>query len=1081
MIVLPKFIKNLLLVILFFCFSNTAVQAQCVQIESLLVAACGTPEGHNEMVRFKVGSTALNANNLTVEWPSNNGWINVVQNGVTSAKVAILNNNIILAGGCGSLLEPVGGVLPANATVILVTSYQFDTEANSFGALNEDIYIIFHNSIENSGYLTNNFGTTNVMRTVKIKFGASCSDTVIYNKTLLTGGFGGSVNFNPAGVPTYYNNGCSAPVQPFTVDAGPPTLTKCAGNVLNLTGTSQGTQSVQWTATEGSFSSPTALITTYTVPPTASGTITVTLTGTNTCGSTISDSILITVNPSVTPVFAINNNLCNGQAAPILPTTSDNGIVGTWSPTTVSNTASGTYLFTPNTSSCANTYTLNVTVGTETTVPTFNAVAPICNGETSAALPATSTNGITGVWSPALNNTATTIYTFTPNAGQCATTVTLTITVYSNVTPTFNAINPICEGDTIAPLPTTSNNGISGTWLPALNNSATTTYTFTPNAGQCATTTTLTIIVNANVTPTFAAVNPICEGETLAPLPTSSNNGITGTWAPALNNTATTTYTFTPNSGQCGTTTTLTITVNSGSVTPTFNAVAPVCQGTTLTALPSTSTNGISGTWSPALNNNATTTYTFLPNSGQCATDTTLTITVNPTVNPTFTAVAPICEGETLNPLPTSSTNGITGNWSPAVNNTLTTTYTFTPNTGQCATIATLTIVVNQIATPTFVSVNPICEGDNLAPLPTTSQNGITGTWAPALDNTTTSTYTFTPTLGQCATNTTLTIMVNNAGAVTPITGNSSVCIGEELQLSNATASGTWNSNNPNVATIDANGLVTPLSPGFAQIVYTTTSQCNASYFDITVYLPPNPLLTDQFICLDPITNNYLNSVNLQCGVSNADHTFEWTLNGQPLPTITNLHVATEIGLYTVNVTNNTTGCKAEASATVSESSIAIAEATVNEDFDKNQIITVTVTGGSGEYEYQLDNNWPQASNQFVVSQGIYTITIIDKNGCGIKVLTVFALNYPRYFTPNNDGYNDTWFIEGLSNQQEAQIFIFDRFGKLVKSIKPYLNEFWDGTLNGYTLPSTDYWFTLNYINKDGLNNEFKSHFSLKR
>ena len=112
----------------------------------------------------------------------------------------------------------------------------------------------------------------------------------------------------------------------------------------------------------------------------------------------------------------------------------------------------------------------------------------------------------------------------------------------------------ICSGAVLAALPTTSNNGITGPWAPALNNTATTTYTFTPTAGQCATTTTLTITVNANVTPTFTPVAAICSGAVFAALPTTSNNGITGTWAPALDNTTTTTYTFTPTAGQCATT-----------------------------------------------------------------------------------------------------------------------------------------------------------------------------------------------------------------------------------------------------------------------------------------------------------------------------------------------------------------------------------------------------------------------------------------------------------------------------------------------------------------------------------------------
>src|SRR4030095_15456611 len=89
------------------------------------------------------------------------------------------------------------------------------------------------------------------------------------------------------------------------------------------------------------------------------------------------------------------------------------------------------------------------------------------------------------------------------NAGTYNVTVTITATgctsaagstngvVHPNVTPNFHHVAPLCFGATLAPLPTTSNNGITGTWAPALNNTATTTYTFTPTAGQCATTTTL--------------------------------------------------------------------------------------------------------------------------------------------------------------------------------------------------------------------------------------------------------------------------------------------------------------------------------------------------------------------------------------------------------------------------------------------------------------------------------------------------------------------------------------------------------------------------------------------------------------
>lgn len=213
-------------------------------------------------------------------------------------------------------------------------------------------------------------------------------------------------------------------------------------------------------------------------------------------------------------------------------------------------------------------------------VPTFNPVGPVCSGTALTALPLTSLNGITGSWSPALNNTATTTYTFTPddNSG-CTATTTLTIQVLPLTTPVFEAVMPICSGELLNELPAISQDGITGSWLPALNNTATTTYTFTPDAGQCAATTTLTIQVTTPVTPVFDPVSPVCFGDTMDELPAVSANGINGTWSPALNSTATTTYTFTPAAGQCAVTAELTITVNA---VPQFS-IAQGCTGSVYT------------------------------------------------------------------------------------------------------------------------------------------------------------------------------------------------------------------------------------------------------------------------------------------------------------------------------------------------------------------------------------------------------------------------------------------------------------------------------------------------------------------
>ena len=493
----------------------------------------------------------------------------------------------------------------------------------------------------------------------------------------------------------------------------------------------------------------------------------------------------VTVTPKVITTFASIASLCLNSIAPILPTTSTNSptINGTWNAsidTTILGTT--TYTFTPTSGVCATTATLPITIDSKI-IPSFNQVSPICSGGTLSALPSTSNNGITGNWSPALDNTKTTTYTFTPDPGFCASTTTMEIIVNSTVTPSFTSIPAICAGVTLASLPTSSNNGIIGSWTPALDNTKTTTYTFTPTT-NCATSTTLTITVNPNTIPLFDPIAPICSGGTLSALPTTSNNSITGNWSPALDNTKTTTYTFTPNSGICATATTLIIVVNPN-ITPAFNTINPICLGATIAPLPTTSNNGIIGNWSPALDNTKTTTYTFTPNVGQCATITTTTITVTPKITPTFATIPDICVGAVLSPLPLNSTNGISGTWSPALNNTATTNYTFTPNSGQCASNANLTITINSSATitPIFNPISPICIGQIVPKLATTSLNNITGTWSPEINPNATTTYTFTPNAGQCATTITQQISINPLPVLSIVNNSPSICSGTSTAI----------------------------------------------------------------------------------------------------------------------------------------------------------------------------------------------------------------------------------------------------------------------------------------------------------
>ncbi|MBL0013249.1 MAG: gliding motility-associated C-terminal domain-containing protein [Flavobacterium sp.] len=126
--------------------------------------------------------------------------------------------------------------------------------------------------------------------------------------------------------------------------------------------------------------------------------------------------------------------------------------------------------------------------------PIFSQVAAICEGNALASLPTISSNGISGVWSPAINNTVTTTYTFTPS-DVCALLVPMTITVTPRISPVFSLADAICFADSQFELPTTSSNGITGSWSPSLNNTQTATYVFTPNATECAVPTSKELVV----------------------------------------------------------------------------------------------------------------------------------------------------------------------------------------------------------------------------------------------------------------------------------------------------------------------------------------------------------------------------------------------------------------------------------------------------------------------------------------------------------------------------------------------------------------------------------------------------------
>ncbi len=250
--------------------------------------------------------------------------------------------------------------------------------------------------------------------------------------------------------------------------------------------------------------------------------------------------------------------------------------------------------------------------------------------------------------------------------------------------------------------------------------------------------------------------------------------------------------------------------------------------------------------------------------------------------------------------------------------------------------------------------------------------------------------------------------------------------------------------------------------------------------FTIIVNKIPEPTPKDGVVCIQSATGHLLNPYMLYSGLSSASNTFKWYKQGQLVGTGANYN-ALAPGVYSVIATNITTGCASkEVFATVTASEPAIVSYEVGGDFSETQSITINATGTGGDYEYQLDNGTYQESNVFEnVSSGLHTITVRDRNGCGNTTTDAIVINYPHFFTPNGDGINDTWNIRDLRDQPISLIYIYDRYGKMIKKIKPS-EAGWDGTFENNLLPADDYWFSVNY-QKDGEEKEFKSHFALKR
>ena len=248
-------------------------------------------------------------------------------------------------------------------------------------------------------------------------------------------------------------------------------------------------------------------------------------------------------------------------------------------------------------------------------------------------------------------------------------------------------------------------------------------------------------------------------------------------------------------------------------------------------------------------------------------------------------------------------------------------------------------------------------------------------------------------------------------------------------------------------------------------------------FLELYVYpLPEFQVIAEAVYCVEEAQIE-LNVINAQ-----DDYTYEWIdASGTIIGTDESINVSMG-GQYAVTATSNL-GCVSDQQViNVRESSLATiteSDVEVKDGEEENSIRIDPANLGIGDYEYALDSYFgPYQAAPFFdnVLPGVHTVYVGDKNGCGISSIKVSVIGYPKFLTPNADGYNDTWQVSGVSFQPSSKIYIYDKFGKLLAQLDAE-GEGWNGLFNGNPLPSADYWYRVQL--EDG--RIHTGHFSLIR
>ncbi|MFN8277710.1 MAG: gliding motility-associated C-terminal domain-containing protein [Chitinophagales bacterium] len=1052
---------------------NAQTSTKCFEFESILVDACGAPEQLNEMMRIRIGANDLNVGNMSIHY-QNTTFPGLCQNANTAAHTAALNRSIR---SCGWLLEPVGGVLPANKQVIIVTSENMDTLANSFATLEDTIYILYQCGNPGTAQFKN-YQSGAGPRTTFITFSGAggCADTVTYIVDSLinqsgnhssSNGDGATVTFGLTGPPVYTNNGCQAPFVGLSVRAQPDTIV-CPRVALSVRATATGYRHIRWVGGLGSFINPDSLNAVYQPSPADTYPLQLIVKAFTDCvNDTLRDTLRVN-SFLITAAASPDTFVCTGGSVTISAT---GGTTYTWnadpsltcnicqSPVASPASSIGYPVAIVDANNCTTYDTVMVQIRTYPLLTASNDTS-ICSGY-NLQLNATSSDPVN--WSgtglscnlcnnPVVQPTSNSSY-YIATTGSCVSRDTVNVTAIPLVNPSItiaSAPSTICSNSTVTFTSNITNGGVNpqyqwiknGVTLPTQTQSTYVDSFFSNNDSvRC-----LLTISTACANPATVSSNLIVLSVQPNVIPLVTVSSIADTICTGSN------ITFTANA-------------TNGGNSPQYvwyrnGAIVGANQNT----YSDNTINDGDSVWCE-LTSNA---LCAIPNKAVSnKKKTVVKIPVTPTVSITAD-VDTICQGGTVNFTATATNAGANPVWQWYRAGAGVGLNSSTFSTNQLNNLDSVWVQLTSnayCAAPTIVLSNKIAVVVNPVLVPTISvspsQNNFCGTQN--VDFTATITNGGTLPVIQWSLN------GNPVGSNATLYTNNTLANGDVITAtltSNAVCA-----NPTQVTALPVSMVINPIVTPAITISANKSGTCKGEAVTFTATLV-----------------NGGNSPQV-----------DWQIDGAPAGTGTTISFSnlTSASIVTATLTSDAP-CPNPVMVLSNTVSVTVTDyPSVNAGrdtiIDQGQSVILTATGNAGSYVWTplqyLNTNSGASVRSTPEATIVYTVTG-SSNGCAatdsVKVTVIPVAHpdtivlVPTAFSPNNDGKNDFFRIVNAFQFKEAAMRVYNRWGELVFSSDD-VNDAWDGTHHGVPQPTEVYAVVIHVVTNGGKTIEYGGNVTLLR